>query len=235
MRKTDEGNPMSALLSEITAERLLYMITVDKKFSIGDKLPNEDALSKMLGVSRVTLREAIKMLIAKGILTIERGRGTFVKDISESPMDSKIHLSKNLKLKDLLEIRLVLEPEIACRAATRASDEEISHIVELAEVIDSRLAEGLDIVDSELAFHTAIAVAAHNDIFDHLIPTIASGVEESTKKTSKYEAVAMYTSSDHRLITDAIKNRDAEAAALAMRLHIIHAITGFGYDMKDFR
>ena len=211
------------------------MISVEKKFGIGDKLPNEDVLSKMLGVSRVTLREAIKMLIAKGILTIERGRGTFVNDISESPADSQIHLSKNPKLKDLLEIRLVLEPEIAYRAATRASDDEISNIAELAAAIDDRLALGQDIVNEELAFHTAIAEAAHNDIFDHLIPTIASGVEESTKKTAKYESVAKYTSSDHKLITDAIRNRDAQAASLAMRLHIMHAITGFGYDMKDFQ
>ena len=67
-------------LSERTATELYNMIVLQKKFSAGEKLPNENELATSLGVSRTTLREAVHYLIAQGILSVQRGRGTFISD-----------------------------------------------------------------------------------------------------------------------------------------------------------
>ena len=73
MKKTER-------LSDSVAENILSMITVDRKLKPGDKLPNELELSRNLGVSRITLREGIRMLAARDVLEIRRGRGTYVRD-----------------------------------------------------------------------------------------------------------------------------------------------------------
>ena len=77
----------SKRLSDDIADVILSMITVEKKYNPGDKLPNEMELSEQLGVSRITLREAIRILVTANVLEIKRGKGTFVKKIL-----SNIHL-----------------------------------------------------------------------------------------------------------------------------------------------
>lgn len=106
---------MNKMLSEKIAEQILEMITIEKRFLPGDKLPNENNLSEELGVSRTTLREAVRFLVAHNVLEIRRGKGTFVthnenlsKDFGFGELDNMI-----LKLKDLFEIRLIFEPQIA--------------------------------------------------------------------------------------------------------------------------
>lgn len=66
------------MLSQSIADNILSMITIEKRFSVGDKLPNELELSEELNVSRTTLREAIRILVAYDILEIRRGKGTYV-------------------------------------------------------------------------------------------------------------------------------------------------------------
>ncbi len=67
-------------LSDSIAEDIVAMISIEKRFVPGDKLPNENELSRELNISRTTLREAIRILVTNGILEIKRGRGTFVKE-----------------------------------------------------------------------------------------------------------------------------------------------------------
>lgn len=101
----------SAMLADSTAQQIIKMIEEENRFSVGDKLPNENDLAGELGVSRSTLREAIKILTTNGILEIKRGKGTFV-------TSNTIINSNNLSdiasgLDDLFEMRLMFEPE--CR------------------------------------------------------------------------------------------------------------------------
>jgi GntR family transcriptional repressor for pyruvate dehydrogenase complex len=70
--------PRSAMLPESTAQQILNMIETQHRFTVGDKLPNENDLAAELGVSRSTLREAIRILTTNGVLEIRRGKGTFV-------------------------------------------------------------------------------------------------------------------------------------------------------------
>lgn len=91
-----KGNKM---LSQSVADNILSMITIEKRFSVGDKLPNELDLSEELNVSRTTLREAIRILVTLDILEIQRGKGTYVKENAfkkgKSIKECEKHLSRN--------------------------------------------------------------------------------------------------------------------------------------------
>ena len=96
-----ENMPRQKRLSDSVADDILSMITIEKKFMPGEKLPNENELSEELKISRTTLREAIRILATNGILEIQRGKGTFVKkdfkgdNIEEISSLSKITLSRS--------------------------------------------------------------------------------------------------------------------------------------------
>ena len=110
------------MLSQSIADTLLSMITIEKRFSAGDKLPNENELSAELNISRTTLREAIRILVAYNVLEIQRGKGTFVTQAAFEQQSNLGQLS-NIKVnaKDLYEMRLIFEPEAAYLAAIRLS------------------------------------------------------------------------------------------------------------------
>lgn len=114
------------MLSQSVADTILSMITIEKRFSAGDKLPNELDLSEELNVSRTTLREAIRILAAYDILEIQRGKGTFVTENAlKQPQDFAPLSSIKVNAKDLYEMRLIFEPEAAYFAALRGTDAEI--------------------------------------------------------------------------------------------------------------
>ena len=117
------------MLSQSIADTLLSMITIEKRFSAGDKLPNENELSAELNISRTTLREAIRILVAYNVLEIQRGKGTFVTQAAFEQQSNLGQLS-NIKVnaKDLYEMRLIFEPEAAYLAAIRGTDAEIKRI-----------------------------------------------------------------------------------------------------------
>ena len=96
------------MLSQSVADNILSMITIEKRFSVGDKLPNELDLSEELNVSRTTLREAIRILVAYDILEIQRGKGTFVTENAlKQPQDLAPLSDIKVNAKDLYEMRLI--------------------------------------------------------------------------------------------------------------------------------
>ena len=129
-------------LSQRTAETLKRMIIEEHKYKYGEKLPNENELSQELGISRTTLREAIRTLISIGILVVKRGKGTYVsEEIDQYAQEIDINdFTKNqITLRDLYEARLIFEPEAAALACKRATDEEIDEILSLGEICQAEL------------------------------------------------------------------------------------------------
>ena len=111
------------MLSQSVADSILSMITIEKRYSVGDKLPNEIELSEELNVSRTTLREAIRILVAYNILEIRRGKGTYITEkVLEQPQDLEQLSTVKVNAKDLYEMRLIFEPEAAYLAAVRGTD-----------------------------------------------------------------------------------------------------------------
>ena len=209
-------------LSEQTAGRILDMILVEKRFQPGDKLPNEMELAQELGISRVTLREAVRILCTRGIVEIQRGRGTFVSAGTPaadlSPLE---HLA--VSNRDLLEIRMMMEPTTAYYAAKRATPEEKKLIRELSDKIEDAINvkhSGLqDRLRLEQDFHNAIATASHNQFMDQLLPIVNKSIYNDVVHLD--ESVT-YSLQDHREIVHFIETGNAEGARAAMRMHIVH-------------
>lgn len=214
------------MLSESIADEIRNMITVDKRFAPGDKLPNENVLANELKVSRTTLREAIKILTAHEILTIHRGKGTFVNmNINTADIIGLEQIS-NIKINagDLYEMRLIFEPEAAYYAALRATDRELQHIIEYGVMIEEKIQRKEDRTKAEQEFHKAIAKATHNEFMNKLMPILYQAIGKGVVLSEKNEAAIEDTLHDHRMIVDFLKNRDGEGARIAMKLHIMHAM-----------
>lgn len=212
----------SAMLADSTAQQILKMIEEENRFSVGDKLPNENDLAGELGVSRSTLREAVKILTTNGILEIKRGKGTFV--TSNTIIDSGDLSDIASGLDDLFETRLMFEPECAYLAAIRATDDEIKTICYYGEEIEKKILNGDDRTYEEQKFHESIATATHNSFVKQFMPIIFNAIRKGVVVLTKDQDVSEDNLSDDRLIMDFLKKRNPDGARTAMRLHIIHAL-----------
>ena len=219
------------MLSQSIADTILSMITIEKRFTAGDKLPNENELSAELNVSRTTLREAIRILVAYNILEIQRGKGTFVtqKALEQEPDLGQLSDIK-VNAKDLYEMRLIFEPEAAYLAAVRGTDAEIKRILEFGERIEQEIKAGQDRTDNEHSFHKAIAQATHNEFMNQLMPILYQAIAKGVTLSAMSQKAVSDTVGDHRLIMDFLEQRNAEGAKNAMRIHIMHAIRELGIE-----
>lgn len=215
-------------LSQQVAEDIKDMITIKKEFSIGDKLPNENILSEQLNVSRTTLREAIRVLVTQDILEIKRGKGTFVKnDIADN--NKLADLNNTISdLKDLLELRLIIEPMAVYYASKRALDSEIEKIIYYGKRVEEKILNNEDRTEDELTFHNLIAKASHNTFIKDLMPIINEAINKGVTLSKEFDKINEVTLQDHKMIMDFIKERNAEGSKVAMQLHIINAMTIFG-------
>lgn len=217
-----KGNKM---LSQSVADNILSMITIEKRFSVGDKLPNELDLSEELNVSRTTLREAIRILVALDILEIQRGKGTYVKENAFKKQQDLEQLS-NIKVnaRDLYEMRLIFEPEAAYYAALRATDSEIKRILEFGKKVEKEISNHQDRTDDEHIFHKAIAQATHNEFMNKLMPILYQAISKGVYLSLQSDKAIEDTINDHRMIMEFLEQRNAEGAKNAMKIHIMHAM-----------
>lgn len=219
------------MLSQSIADTILSMITIEKRFTAGDKLPNENELSAELNVSRTTLREAIRILVAYHVLEIQRGKGTFVTPTALEQEPALGQLSDiKVNAKDLYEMRLIFEPEAAYLAAIRGTDAEIKRILEFGKRIEQEIKAGQDRTDNEHSFHKAIAQATHNEFMNQLMPILYQAIEKGVTLSAMSPKAVSDTVNDHRMIMDFLEQRNAEGAKNAMRIHIMHAIRELGIE-----
>ena len=137
------GPQIPQRLTDQTADRLLHMIDSNPAYPPGAKLPNEPRLCQLFGVSRTTLREAVRSLAAQGYVEVRRGSGTFVLDRSPAPDIGLQRLEcLRTRLRDLFEIRMMLEPQAARLACLRGTDEELQEIARRAECVAQAIREG---------------------------------------------------------------------------------------------
>lgn len=213
-------------LAESIADRILQMITEERRFSAGDKLPNENDLSQELGISRATLREAVRILSTGGILEIRRGCGTYVLDQTSSADYGALQRAAQAtaNIRDLFEMRLIFEPESAYFAAKRATDEELSEILRYGEAVEAKILSGEDRTQEEQRFHESIAKATHNEFMTHLLPIVFEAIRSGVILLQKNQALSQKNMSDDRMIMEFLEQRNAEGARTAMKLHILHAL-----------
>ena len=217
-------------LSQQTARRLYTMLAVEHRFSPGDKLPSEIDLSRELGVSRTTLREALHVLVSQGLLEVRRGKGTYVTARAEQVNDYGFSDLDQVRgeLRDLFELRAIFEPSAARLACQRATAEEMEEILACGRAVEACIRQGEDRTAADQSFHTAIVRATHNDFMMRLLPMINQAVEAAIATGQHKEQLAEDTRRDHALLMDFFRKGDAEGAGHAMAIHMHHSMDVMG-------
>ena len=218
-------------LREQTARRLYTRIAVEGAMAPGDKLPNEVELARQLGVSRATLREAIRDLIVQGVLEVHRGRGTFVaRGAKEDGLGfGRLERVKG-RLRDLFELRAIFEPQAARLACRRAGPEELADTLDKGAAVERCIRARRDRTRADRAFHAAIVRATHNEFMMRLLPVISQAVEEAVSAGEHSESLAQVTLRDHALLMDFFRRRDEAGAEHAMAIHMLHAMEEMGLE-----
>ena len=216
----------TASLAEQVADQINQVI-IDQNINAGEKLPNEFELAARLNVGRGTIREAVKLLVARNCLEIRRGKGTFVtEDLPASAVDltALSNLRSRVRAKDLFEMRLIFEPATVALACSRATDEELEQIVKKGRRVEQVAAEGGDWPLADQEFHWAIIKASHNEYMRRLYPIINSAVNEILQIAHNRQKMQDTALADNRIILDFLLKRDEVGARHAMSGHMRNRI-----------
>ena len=215
-------NSVEKSLPQKIAEDIIAFI-LEENLKPGDKLPNETVLCQRLNVGRSSLREAMRALASRNIVTIRQGSGTYIASstgVADDPLGLSFINNKKKLIHDLMEIRFLLEPSIAALAAIHADDTEIKKICKLWDDVEELLKAHKDHSDKDIELHTAIALSSKNIVVPRLVPVIFRSIPlliESTGNTLCNETIE-----SHREIADAIAAHDAVRAHDAMYLHLVY-------------
>ena len=219
----DEKKETGKLLTRAVEKKIIKIIK-ENYMQPGDKLKNEYELAELLNVSRGTIREAIKSLISRNILEVRQGAGTFVSNkngVQEDPLGltfiSDIKEDKKVAL-DLLDIRLMLEPEIAALAAVKGTTKQIKTMLEQCKIVEELIKKGEDYREADILFHKRIAQCSGNRVIENLIPIINSSVSLTINLTE--DVFRQNTYKEHRAVAEAIASGDSLGAKCAMIVHL---------------
>jgi GntR family transcriptional repressor for pyruvate dehydrogenase complex len=213
----------SSRLYEQIVEQIEQLI-LDGKLRPGDQLPSERELAEQFSVSRTAVREAVKALSEKGLVEIEAGRGTFItQGVSKAlrhSLDWVVRFGEGNRLADLVQVRAILEPEIAVLAAEKATEQDIESLERAVNVMDSAIDNADVYVEADLEFHLALASATQNHLITTLIDPIVDLLREQRKRIFLVDGGAQRGQYHHKCILEAIKKHDPLAARRAMQEHL---------------
>ncbi len=189
----------------------------------GDLLPPERELAEKLGVGRSSIRDAVRTLEVMGILEPRQGHGTVVRDLNADalvvPLASVLQHRRDL-VSELLDVRRMIEPGLAARAAKNATAEEIAHMEDVIRRHEAKLRRGESAVDEDTQFHYAIALAARNSVVLRVLDVLMDLLRESRSRSLQVPGRPRRSFDGHRRILRAIQRRDAKGAETAVRKHL---------------
>ncbi len=190
----------------------------------GDRLPTERELAERFQASRTAVREAMKLLAQKGLVDMRPGRGTMVIDGTSQAMRHSLGLMMRLgqagSSVNLVEVREILEPEIAALAAARATEEHIATMREAVEIMDASLDDADAFIAADNDFHRALAKGSGNALILALVDSIVDLLSEQRKQIFTVDGGPERGQFHHKAILKAIMQHDPEAAREAMRAHL---------------
>lgn len=214
-----------ARLADRVYEQLLEFI-VAQDLDHGNRLPSEHELSRMTGVSRPIVREALTRLQADGVVESRRGSGSFVR---QRPGERQIQHLRPAQVRarlDAFEVRVAVEPVAARLAAQHRTEDELKAISQALQDLVAAHAAGEPAGEHDLSFHLAVAAASHNPMFQRTLEMLEAQVEglivpsltlmETQIRVRRIEL-------EHEAIIEAIVRGDGECAEAAMRLHLTQA------------
>ena len=212
-------------LSQKVASKIEEAI-LSKELSVGDKLPSEHELCDQFGVSRTSVREAVKILITQGIVEVEKGRGIYVKNLSSQNVTDGIlkfykHRLDGEYAIDLIHTRQALEPSIAYYAALNRTEKDLEIIEKHIKNLNKKDNNAELSAKYDLEFHKSLAIASKNKMFllmmkplQGLIPQVKKRIHAVLKDSTD---VAMIW---HDRIFEAVRSGDAEEARNCMIEHL---------------
>ncbi len=212
---------------EDIADHIREMVE-SRELSPGDQLPPERELAITLGVSRTSLREAIRALEMIGEVETKVGvnGGTFIREVS---LDHAMNIVQsmfnrtNQVLTDIVEVRLILETKSAYYAAKRRTDEDLKDLFEVIDEMEKDIKNGGFGMKADHKYHLTVAKASENKFLFSLSQLLEDMIEQTRLNTLSEKGVPEEALEDHRKITEAIKNKNATLAEVFMRSHLMKA------------
>jgi len=197
----------------------LGIAIVTREYSVEKAFPIESVICAKYNASRSIVREAIKVLNAKGLLIARPRRGTSVRpekewnlldpDVLDWMLNRRFSLSL---LKDFTRARLAIEPNAAAEAARTATDQQIKHIGLMLERMREAAHGRLDPLESDINFHLCILEASNNPFFYNMSPMIETALHFSIQFTNRQLRQNFASPAEHKVIYDAIASRDQQLA-----------------------
>lgn len=204
----------------------------------GGKLPPERRLAEEFGLSRSSVREAIRLLSEQGVLEARRGSGTYISSPDVSGLEVRMAeaMSKQReRLWHIFEFRRMLEPRLARAAAELADAELVSKLEHFVASQEQALADGKSGSDEDLAFHRAVAEATGNPVAMEALEALGSFIAESRSEVLLTPDRSQNSPDSHRKVLDAIRLGDGDAAEQEMERHLREVEeTVFGDDTCAF-
>ena len=200
---------------------------VNRVYTAGDRLPTEAELCRMYGVSRVTVRESLKQLEMMDVISIEQGRGTFIKKFGlghvMKPMFNLIDFG-DFDIQTIYDARLYIETGTCRLAAQNRTEQDLAALDMLMEkmllrarAVEGSMQETPQEIDTQ--FHIQIAVASHNEILKAAVLNLENISAACADRIHKSHTVLNDANEDHRRILEAIRDKDPDAAEAAVAAH----------------
>jgi GntR family transcriptional repressor for pyruvate dehydrogenase complex len=198
----------------------------------GDRLPSERQLAIEFGASRPMVREALRSVVARGLIDVEPGRGAFVRSEDGprqfEPLDHE-YRRRGTTARQLSEARLMLETEAAALATEHGTEDDLAALEAALERLEASPTP-LDRVRNDLAFHAALVHAAHNPVIETMFASIQAMTVELMVRSAGDPEVIRQSAPYHRVAFDAVRARDAHGARSAIRAHLSIASRTYGED-----
>jgi len=209
-------------LAEDIADRIRVLM-LDGTYPPGQPMPGERDLAKQFGVSRGSVRDAFRMLETIGLIDTKHGQGTFPRELDVdrlvAPLASVLTHRHDLQ-DELLDVRRMFEPAVARVAALRATPDDLADLDRIVEAQRRKVKGGRSTIVEDTAFHAALARATRNRVLVRLMETLNALLVESRTLTLKQKGRPERSIRGHEAVVDAVRGRDADAAAHAMNRHI---------------
>jgi GntR family transcriptional repressor for pyruvate dehydrogenase complex len=189
----------------------------------GDKLPPERELAQRFGVSRDSVREALRVLAERGVVVRRQGDGTYIAVQEQEQLKrvfDEAFAAQSKRLREIFVFRRILEPGVASLAAAAATAEELEQLRKMLDEQARAIEQGRSATALDLAFHHCLARATQNEVLVSVLAAAHETLDESRSAhlwSLKRERISL---DGHRKIVQALERRDPEAAGQAMREHL---------------
>jgi GntR family transcriptional repressor for pyruvate dehydrogenase complex len=209
-------------VAEEIAERIRVLI-LEGTFPPNQPLPSERTLAERFGVSRGSIRDAFRTLETIGLLVTRHGQGTFTRELDVerlvAPLASVLSYRHDLQ-DELMDVRRMFEPAVARVAAARVTDADLADLDHILDAQRKKLKTGRSAIAEDTAFHEILARATRNRVVINIMATLNDLLVESRKLTLKQKGRPGRSLLGHESVVEALRRRDPDAAAAAMRAHI---------------